>query len=369
VRRLLFFRPTMGTGGSDRVTLTVLRHLDRSRFEPVLALMRAEGALLSELPPDVRVVSLDARRLALSGPALARSLRAEKPAILFSMCSSSNVIASATHAASRSRAALVLSERSPLFQGRPIRNLKQTVKVGLKALTYSHADVVTAVSQGVADELHRGLRVAQKKIHVVDNPVIEEDMEAQAAEPVDHPWFHDGQPLAVAVGRLVPQKDYPTLLEAFVHIRRRVPARLFILGEGFLADHLAALARDKGLADAVCFAGFDKNPFKYVARADMLVQSSCTEGLPGSIIQGMACGKPVVATDCDYGPREIITAPGRDGFLVPVGDAPRFAECAISLFEDPDLREKMGAEARRSVARFSVAASMQRYHQALEAAA
>jgi glycosyltransferase involved in cell wall biosynthesis len=369
VKRVLFFRPTLGVGGADRVTLTVLRHLDRARFEPILVLMRAEGPFLADLPPDVRVISLDAPRLARSGPGLYRVLRAERPDILFSTCSTSNVIAGAVHAAARSRAGLVMSERSTLYRGRSARHIKQTVEVALKRIIYPRADLITAVSQGVADELHETLRLPREKIQVVYNPMVEDDIGARAAEPVDHPWFHDGLPVVIAVGRLVPQKDYPTLLEAFARVRRRVPARLFVLGEGFLREPLAALTRAKHLDDAVHFAGFDKNPFKYMARAQLLMQSSSTEGLPGSLIQSMACGTPVVATDCDFGPREVITASGEDGFLVPVGDADRLADRAIDLLEDAGLRAAVATRARLSIERFTVPASMARYQGALEAAA
>jgi glycosyltransferase involved in cell wall biosynthesis len=97
-----------------------------------------------------------------------------------------------------------------------------------------------------------------------------------------------------------------------------------------------------------------------MARARLLVHASRSEGLPGAIIEAMACGIPVVSTDCDFGPREVIT-PGRDGFLVPVGDAAALAEKVAELIGAPARAATMGAEAARSARRFSTAEVMARY--------
>jgi glycosyltransferase involved in cell wall biosynthesis len=365
VKRVFFFRPTLGEGGADRVTLTLLQRLDRSRFAPTLVLMRAEGPFLADLPGDVRVIPLGSARLATAGRGLAALLRRERPDVLFSTASTSNLVAVAAHFAARSRARLVLSERNALYRGRR-DDLKQRLEVALKKVTYRGADLVTAVSQGVADQLADSVRVPRDKLAVVYNPMVDDDLATRAAEVAGDPWFEQGTPVILACGRLVTQKDYPTLLDAFARVRARHPARLFVLGEGPMRTELEARARAAGLADCVRFHGFDKNPFKYMARARLLMHASRAEGLPGSLIQAMACGTPVVSTDCDFGPREVITRPGEDGYLVPVGDAAGLADRATALLTDDALRDRIAAEARRSAARFSVAASLARYQQAIE---
>jgi len=366
VKHVLFFRPHLSIGGSDRVTSTLLRHLDRSRFRVSLALVRAEGPFLDEVPGDVDVHVLDAPRLALSVPRLVRVLRKVQPDVLFCTCSASNIIATVAHRLARCRARLILSERSTLYRGRSRLHPKQALEVALKKVVYPRADLVTAVSQGVADQVAGAVRLAPGRLVVVYNPMVEDDLAERATEAVTHPWFADDVPIVVACGRMVPQKDYPTLLAAFAEIRRRRPARLWVLGEGPLRAELEARARALGLGDDVCFAGFDKNPFKYMARAQLLLQASSTEGLPGSLIQAMACGTPVVSTDCDFGPREVIASPGEDGFLVPVGDSRALAERALTLLGDPARRAAMAAAAKRSVSRFTVAASMARYEAAID---
>ena len=141
-----------------------------------------------------------------------------------------------------------------------------------------------------------------------------------------HPWLEAGQPpVILAVGRLSTQKDYPSLIRAFAMVRAKRQARLVILGAGRdqhkteqRQEEIASLARELGVGDDVDAAGFAANPFAYMSRSAVLALSSLYEGLPAVLIQAMACGCPVVSTDCPTGPREILED-GRYGPLVPVG--------------------------------------------------
>lgn len=365
IKRVLFFRPSLGEGGADRVQLAVLRGLDRSRYRATLVLVRKEGPFLADVPADVDVVELGSRRLALSLPAFARVLQSERPDVVFSTCSASNVIAATAHGLLQSRARLILSERNALYRGRPSYHPKQALEVGLKRLLYRRADLVTAVSQGVANELAEIAKVPRDKIAVVYNPMVDDDLDSRAREAVDHPWFaREAPPVVVACARLVPQKDYPTLLEAFAQLHRQVPCRLWILGDGPLRGELQRLVVQRGIGSHVHFAGFDKNPFRYMARARVLIHASRAEGLPGALIQSMACGTPVVSTDCDFGPREVITS-GQDGYLVPVGDAAALASFASRVLTDDGLHAALAASARSAAQRFTVSASLARYHAAV----
>ncbi len=366
MKQVLFFRPTLGEGGADRVQVALLRRLDRSRMRATLVLLRREGPFVSDVPPDVDIIELGSRRLATSLPAFARVLRTVDPDIVVCLCSASNVIAATAHVLTRSRARLVLSERNAIYRGRSTRHPKQALEVALKRLVYRRADLVTAVSQGVADELRTRVGVPASRIAVVYNPMVDDaEIAARAAEPIQHPWFQAGAPpVIVACGRLVPQKDYPTLLRAFARIRKEVTCRLWILGEGPLREELVQLAAATGVGADVEFAGFDKNPFKYMARSRLLLHASRVEGLPGALIQSMACGTPVVSTDCDFGPREVITD-SVDGYLVPVGDAEALADHAIRILSDDDLRTRLSTRAVASVERFTVAASLPRYEAAI----
>jgi glycosyltransferase involved in cell wall biosynthesis len=366
LRRVLFFRAHLADGGADRVTVTILSRLDRARYAPSIALVRKEGELLGEVPSDVEVIDLAAPRVALAAPALARAIRQVDPDVVMCTAGGANITAVAAHRLARSRARLVLSERSSLHRDKVKGRARGVIERALKRVAYRLADQVTAVSDGVARDLVDSLGLPPSRVSVVYNPVVDDQHAAQAAAPVEHPWFTDGAgaPTLVAVGRLVDDKDYPTMLAAFATIRAATGARLAILGKGRVKDALVERARALGLGDAVQFLGFDPNPLRYMARARVLLQSSVNEGLPGTIIQGMACGTPVVATDCDHGPREVIRD-GVDGYLVPVGDAPALAERAIRLLRDDATRASFSAAAIVSARRFSVAESLRRYEAAI----
>jgi glycosyltransferase involved in cell wall biosynthesis len=362
--RVMFFRPTLGDGGADRVTITLLRHLDRERFAPSIALVHARGALLEEVPADVPVIDLAAPRLALSVHALSRAIARDQPDVVFSTASAANIFAVAAHRLARSRSRLVLSERSAQYRESRSK-VRTAIELRAKKLAYARADLVTAVSDGVAAELRELLGLPAHKVVAVYNPVIGADLRAQAAEAVTHPFFGGDAPVLVACGRLVEVKDYPTMLTAFARLRATRPLRLVVLGDGPLRGPLEDDVRVRGLAGDVAFLGFDRNPYKYMAKARLLLQSSRAEGLPGTLIQSMACGTPVVATDCDHGPREVVTS-GTDGWLVPVGDAGALADAAGRLLDDERARNAMSNAARRASSRFEVAASLARYQDALE---
>ncbi len=368
--RVMFFCPTLGEGGADRVVATLLRRLDRARVAPQLALVRREGPFVEDVPADVPTFVLGSRRLLAAAPDLARLIRRERPDVVFSTHGGSNIIASVAHALARAPARLVLSERNALL--RPdFGPVRRALEVPAKRVTYRRADLVTAVSSGVARSLAALLGLAASKIRVVYNPIVDDDLAAKAAAPVEHPWFAPGAavPVILAVGRLVENKDYPTLLDAFARIRAARPARLFVLGEGPLRGAIEDRVRAAGLAGDVVLHGFDKNPFRYMARSRLLLHASRAEGLPGALIQAMACGTPVVSTDCDFGPREVISRPGHDGFLVPVGDAAALAERVLALLGDGELLRRVAGEARTSAQRFTTAAALARYEAAITGAA
>lgn len=363
VKQVLIFRPTLADGGADRVTVTVLQHLDRSRFAPSLALVRRTGVLVDEVPRDVPVIDLGAPRLATAVPYLARAIRELRPDVVLCTAGGANVVAVAAHRLAGSKARLVLSERNALRRSN-LSGMRIAVELRLKRFAYRRADLVTAVSEGVADDLVELLALDRRRVQVVYNPLIADDLAVRASEPVAHPWFAEPDPVLLAVGRLVEAKDYPTMLDVLAAVRRSTAARLIVLGEGPLRGELEARARAMGLGDAVAFLGFDRNPYRYMKRARLLIQSSRAEGLPGTLVQSLACGTPVVATDCDHGPREVVRD-GVDGFLVPVGDSGALAARVVELLRDGALRGRLGAAGAEGARRFSIASSMQRYHTAI----
>ncbi len=361
-RSVFIVRPALSQGGADRVTLTLLERLDRSRFRPVLVLLRRDGELLDLVPDDVPILRLHTSSLGTAWLPLARLLRAERPEIMLSTSGGANVAAALAHRATRSASRLVLSERNVLF--RPPMDLRRRLLLLAKRRLYGRADAVIAVSNQVRQDLLEHLDLDGSKLHVVDNPVVDDAFAGRAAQPCGHTWFDEETPVVLAAGRLVPVKGFDTLLHAFAAVAKRHPARLILLGEGPERDRLEALAETLGLADSVSMPGFAANPLAFMSRCEVFVLSSRAEGLPGVLIQAMACGAASVSTDCKAGPSEILRHE-ETGLLVPVDDSHALAEAILRYLKDSDYRQATGKRARESVERFHVDRTVPRYEEIL----
>jgi glycosyltransferase involved in cell wall biosynthesis len=199
------------------------------------------------------------------------------------------------------------------------------------------------VSVGVADDLAETIAFPRHRITVVYNPIVTAALIARSHETIAHPWLVPGAPpVILAVGRLTLPKDFPTLIRAFARLRAGRSARLVILGEGELRDELEALVAELGLTADVALPGFTDNPFSWMRRSALFVLSSAWEGLPTVLVEAMACGTPVVSTDCRSGPAEILEG-GKWGRLAPVKDVEALAAAMATTLEEtehPDVAQR-----------------------------
>lgn len=319
----------------------------------------ARDALRGDLPLGAafaREALLGGRRLRYARrlPALVDHLRARRPAALIAATPRINLLAIAAVRASGVATRSIVTERISIAaklqaagEGR-WRSLLPLLRRG-----YRHADHVVAVSHDLADEAAEHLALPRDRVLAIHNPVVGPELEQLLAEPLDDPWFAPGAPpVILSAGRISAQKDFETLVRAFALLRRTRACRLVILGknhDGRSRDErrhrLLALATELGVADDVRLPGFVLNPFPHMARAALFVLSSRYEGLPGVLIQALACGTPVVSTSCPTGPREILED-GRFGHLVPVGDAEAIAKAMVDTLDRPPPRAWLAARAR-----------------------
>jgi glycosyltransferase involved in cell wall biosynthesis len=383
----IFLRSLVGGGGAERMMVVLAGALHARGHRVDLVLGRAVGNFLDEIDPGVRVIDLGVRtilpavpallRLPREGirllpaflppappralgciPALERYLRRERPDALLSALNHSNLAAIWARRLAGVPTRLVLSERNTLSV-RARRSGERSLRA-LPAMIrrfYPWADAVTAVSEGVADDLARVTGIPRSAIATTWNPVVSPALLVAAAQPLEHPWFRPGEPpVVLGAGKLRPQKDFGTLIDAFARVRAARPARLVILGEGPEESRLRVRARRLGVSADVALEGFVANPFAYMARAAVFALSSAWEGLPAVLIQAMACGCPVASTDCPSGPAEILEG-GKHGPLVPVGDAEALAGAILRLLAAPGDREGL----RRRAADFSVDRIVERY--------
>lgn len=356
--RIAILLPALASGGAERVMLNLTGELIRRGCEVDMVLVRAGGAFLPHLDRRVRLVDLGARRALAAFPALVRYLRDEMPHALISNLPYLNLLSVPARRLASPGTRLLLVEHNDLALGttHAVRRWERLFPQAMRLL-YPRADRVVAVSQGVADGLAGLAGLRREEMDVIYNPIVTPAIEQQAAAGLDHPWFAPGAPpVVLAVGRLTAQKDYPTLLRAFARLRSDRPARLLVLGEGELLGELQALAGSLGVAADVQFAGFDPNPYRFMKRSAVLALSSAWEGFGNVLVEALACGTQVAATDCPSGPAEILSG-GEFGRLVPVGDDAALAAALAAALDRPIPPEAL----RRRAADFTVEAALERY--------
>lgn len=348
-RKLACFLPSLGGGGAERVVLNVANALARRGHSVDLVLGRRKGAYLGQVSSRLEVVALDSPKTMLGVLPLVRYLRRRRPDVLMSTTITANIVAVAA-----SRCVLDQPVRTVLRLDHTFSKTRSVVDTGvggrLLFLLLKHAlqraDAVVTVSSGVASDLARHVPGTARSTRVVPNPAFRKQIVADAAAPAPHDWLQDADcPVVLAAGRLEPAKDYPTLLAAFARVAKARRARLLILGEGRERERLTALIRKLRIDELVDMPGFQMNPYAYMARAQVFVLSSWTEGLPNVLVEAMACGTPVVSTDCPHGPREVLED-GKWGKLVPVGDPEAMAAAILQTLDEAPDRESLVARAR-----------------------
>jgi len=213
-------------------------------------------------------------------------------------------------------------------------------------ITYSQADLIIAVSRGVAKDVADLTGLPESKIQAIWNPIPIEDILTKAEENVNHPWFVVKElPIILGVGRLDYQKDFFTLINAFAIVRQSLKSRLVILGEGKVRSELEQLVSKLGLEDEVSLPGYIKNPYPYMKNADVFVLSSYYEGLGYVLLEALAVGTPIVSTNCPSGPDEVLEH-GKYGRLVGVQDANGLASAILATLSEPPDPQLLQKRAR-----------------------
>ena len=334
------FAHSLKGGGVERITVNMAQHLASQGHRVDLLLRSATGDFLAEIPAGVRVVELG-RSHVRTLFRLARYLRRERPRSLLTLMYPQNEIALLARRLAGTRVRTLVSVRSMLsgqedlvdFRWPLVRRIHATCVRLLARCCYPSADGVVTVSDGAANDIAHLTGLPRSHITVIRNPVIRPQLFARAAERATHPWLAgDGPPVILGVGRLHRIKDFKTLIEAFALVRSQREARLLIVGDGPDRNALHRLARELGVAADVDLPGFTGNPYPAIRAAAVLALTSRFDALPGVLIEALALGTPIVATDCPSGPREILCG-GRYGDLVPVGDATGVAAAILSVLD------------------------------------
>lgn len=336
---LLLFLPSVRGGGAERALVGVANALHDRGAHVVLVLARAEGPYLAELREGLTVVDLQQDRVSRCVVSLQQEILRWRPRSVMSAMRHANAVLVAAAFLARLRGVttrVVLSERGHmaayLATGQSAR-VAWASRIG--GWLYRRADAIIAVSDDLAASLRAELGAAAPSIVAIPNPTITAELLEQTREPAPHPWLRDASvPVVVAAGRFTAEKGYDVLIEAFARVAADRPVRLILLGAGPLLESFREQVQRLGISECVEFPGFAPNLGAWLVRARLFVLSSRAEGLPNVLIQAMACGVPVVSTDCQTGPAEIL-ANGQWGALVPVDDVDALASAMRSSLDAP----------------------------------
>mgnify|MGYP001045597703 FL=1 len=356
--RIGIFIPQLAAGGVQRCILLLAKGFLNSGLEVDLVVGQADGPFRSQVPAGVNLVDLHSRHIRSTLPGLIRYIKTSKPTALLSAQTHANIAAAWACKLSRHKTRLVVTEHNNMAA---VVNSPEAGKDRLRPLMarmfYPWADEIVAVSHGVASSLAELTSISPDQIQVIYNPLIPEDLDSLRREAPSHPWLSSREiPVILAAGRLEKQKDYPTLIQAGALLNQKREVRLLILGEGSQRLNLENLVVKLGIQSMVNMPGYVPNVYSYMQRASVFVLSSAWEGFPSVLVEAMACGIPVVSTNCPSGPDEILEG-GKYGRLVPVGNPEVMAESIETALTNPGDIDR----AQSRAGEFSIERAVQKY--------
>ena len=302
--------------------VTILVHSDTGEYQQNIDQRVSIKSLGSRLPQFLKPKTL----FCLFG--LIRHLQKNKPDIILTTGAQHSVILLGLSKLFRFSSKIVIRETNTIsVQSHHTQSQIERLSLWAAKKLYPLAHKVIAPSEGVANDLILHIPKISDKVKTIPNPIDIEDI----IEKSQHPLPNDTNitsPFILAVGRLVPQKGHADLIKAWAPLHQKQNIELVILGNGPERQKLIALATELGVVDGLHLPGFDLNPFRYMIHCSVFILSSYHEGLPNTLLQAMACGCKIVATDCPSGPREILQD-GKFGKLVKIGDITAIREAII----------------------------------------
>lgn len=349
--KILFFTPSLGNGGAESHMARLANGLGDLGHEVIICSARGGGSYESWVSKRVRVINLTSKvksstlSLFCSWLPLARCLRVQQPDVVMSNLNNASAVLLLAWQRAGKPGKLVIGVQNNFTA--EMQNSSWWYRYTLEPFTrkaFEKACHIIALSEGVRQNLlnvHLKGKKAEADITTIYNICMDQTTLSLQQENLllERPAGN----LLVAAGRLGPQKDYPTMFAAAKLLREKLDFTLWVLGRGPQEEELKQWVKNNGLEDTVVFLGFQNNPFPFFAAADAFVLSSRWEGFGNVLVEAMSSGAPLISTDCDYGPSEIMEG-GKYGMLSPVGDAAALARNMEKLLTDDDLRLRLSEE-------------------------
>ncbi len=333
---LAVFVASLADGGIGKMRVHLINAIAARGYRVDLVVADRRSPYMERLAPVVHVEQVFTSNAVTGVPSVAAYLLRRRPPIVLTQRIRVNVLMQrAARLVGSSSRVYVTANTNMTAQLASLRPDKRERQLAMLRRYYPRNAGIIAISQGVADDLARILGWPRGRIAIAPNPVVTPELYRLADEPVDHPWFAPGQPpVILGVGRLEPQKDFPTLLRAFALVHAERACRLVILGEGAQRRELQALAGELGVGADLDMPGFVHNPYAFMRSARLFAFASRWEGFGNALVEALAVGTPVVSTDCPDGPSEILDG-GRFGPLVAVGDPAALAGAMRRVIDAP----------------------------------
>lgn len=318
---LAFLLPDLRGGGAQKMVINLANWFAEKGHRTDLILLSDDGIYRDLISPCVKVYNFNCTRALYAIFDIRSYIKKERPLILFSALYYVNLISIISYLISGQRKTkIVISERNHLTRSlKSLALYKRFVWRYLIKLIYPLSTGIVGISDGVCQDLKSILpRSSHVKIETIYNPVITDDF-VEHTQLQDSVAFPENCTLKVITsGRLVPQKDYPTLIQAFsIYLESDPNAHMIILGTGPLEKQLKSYIQELNIEHNISFCGFVSKPLIYMKQADVFVITSLWEGFCNVIVEALYCGLDVVATDCPSGPSEILEN-GKFGQLCPV---------------------------------------------------
>ena len=357
MKNVIFFIGSLQAGGTEaklaRNFLPLLK--SRGNINPKLLLLRESGEFLEVLPDSIEKLSLDETpetNIIKIIPRFIRAVVKMKADVVISCMWYPAIVAYLARKYGRIDFSHIVHDTTNMteyiryeFQSERFQRLK----IYLMKKAYSDSDSVIVVSDGEKEDLVKNFYIPEELVNVVYNPIDVDRICRMSGDATD---IRCDKPVVVSVGRLIYSKGFDILLKAFQNVKRHIDCRLMILGRGTERQRLEALAETLGIKEDVMFMGFDHNPFKFMHKAQLFCTATRYEGLGNAIIEAMALGLPVIATDCRSGPGETLGA-GKYGILVPTENPGAIAEAILKVLSDRDLRTRLSDLSIKRAADFS----------------
>jgi glycosyltransferase involved in cell wall biosynthesis len=341
------YTPDLLAGGAQSVTTTLANGLSERGFSVDLVMPCPMGRHVAELNENVNTVFLQEKTAPVIGSASCifkyrAYLSASAPEIVISQRTHGNVVSLLARLSLPDPPPIAITEHGHHVAA----GIKGKATLKLSEMTYDRADRIICVSNSIADDVRNAVDVSEEMIDVIPNPFDIHAIRSRARDPVAHAWLNDeSEDVVLSAGRLEPVKNFGLLIDSFERIHRKNPSsKLLILGEGSKRQKLTATIESKGLSDVVDLPGYVDNPYKYMKNADVFALPSRREALPSVLIEALAVGCPVVATDRG-GAREILEG-GKYGALVePTGE--ELSESIVSTLARPPDPSRLKERADR----------------------